>query len=323
VNHPFGVAVDADYIYWTNQGDGTIGRASLNGSSVNQSFISPAPEDEAEEEEISGESRYGIAVDATHIYWANDSSAEIGRANLNGSGLDPSFIFPATAFGVAVDSGSPLASQPTTTTVACAPGQLALPGSAICTATVSGSSAPTGAVVFSSSGAGTFAPTTSCALAAGGATQATCELAYTPTVAGGQTITAAYGGDEADGPSSATTTVQAASPSIATPLLPHISPIAPSSAIVLAKPKYNKKTGTASLTAIVPGPGRLVLSGAGIQRLTKYAKGAGKVTLAVKPSSKTIRVLKKTGKAKVIAVITFTPTGGAPHTESKALTLKG
>jgi virginiamycin B lyase len=326
--HPYGVAVNAAHIYWSNEETGTIARANLNGSEVEQSFINPLPEKEETEEEeneekISGESRYGIAIDSTHIYWANDASAEIGRANLDGSGFNPSFIPLATAFGVAVDSGSPPASQPTTTTVACAPDQLTLLGSTTCRATVSSVSAATGAVAFSSNGAGSFAPATSCSLAAVGATQAACMVTYTPTATGSQTITAAYGGDEADGSSSAIAIVQTASPSIAIPPLSHISQIPPSNAIALAKPKYNKKTGTAALIAIVPGPGRLVLSGAGIQKLTKNAQGAGKVTLTVKPSSKTVQTLKKAGKAKVIAKITFIPTDGAPHTESVPLTLKG
>ena len=36
---PFGVAVDSRYIYWANNSGGTIGRARLGGSEVNQGFI--------------------------------------------------------------------------------------------------------------------------------------------------------------------------------------------------------------------------------------------------------------------------------------------
>src|SRR6185436_13111989 len=45
----------------------------------------------------------GVAVDASHIYWA--ASASIGRADLNGTGVpDPDFITGTTnACGVAVD----------------------------------------------------------------------------------------------------------------------------------------------------------------------------------------------------------------------------
>src|SRR5262249_50762604 len=34
------IAVDATHIYWINEGDGTIGRANLNGTGVNESFQS-------------------------------------------------------------------------------------------------------------------------------------------------------------------------------------------------------------------------------------------------------------------------------------------
>ncbi len=76
------------------------------------------------------------------------------------------------------------------------------------------------------------------------------------------------------------------------------------------------------MSTMVPGPGKLVLSGKGIKGLTKLTKGAGPVTLAVKPSGKTRKVLEKTGRAKVKATLTFTPTGGIPSTRVVKLTLK-
>ena len=81
------LARDADaYIYWTNFITGTnittdtIGRANLDGTGVNQSFISGAS------------SPIGIAVDADHIYWENFATNTIGRANLDGTGVNQSFI---------------------------------------------------------------------------------------------------------------------------------------------------------------------------------------------------------------------------------------
>jgi hypothetical protein len=79
------VAVDAGHLYWANYGTGTtIGRAELNGTDVNQSFISGA----------SGVS--GVGVDGAHIYWANNGSSDngttIGRANLDGTDVNQSFI---------------------------------------------------------------------------------------------------------------------------------------------------------------------------------------------------------------------------------------
>jgi len=76
---------------------GIIGRANLDGSGVNQSFITE------------GQISLGVVVDGTHIYWANDASTvsgtiSIARANLDGSGANESFItFVDEPVGVAVD----------------------------------------------------------------------------------------------------------------------------------------------------------------------------------------------------------------------------
>ena len=74
---PVGLAVDGAHIYWANGGTRAIGRANLDGSGVNPSFITSA-----------GGS--GMAVNSAHIYWTSGDS--IGRANLDGSGVNPSFI---------------------------------------------------------------------------------------------------------------------------------------------------------------------------------------------------------------------------------------
>jgi Low-density lipoprotein receptor repeat class B len=98
---PSGVAVDAAHIYWTNLDSGTVGRANLDGTGVNQTFISGGNQPE------------GVAVDAAHIYWANNfigptgfDDDAIGRANLDGSGVNQQFITGriTSPFGVAVDA---------------------------------------------------------------------------------------------------------------------------------------------------------------------------------------------------------------------------
>jgi hypothetical protein len=90
----FTVAVVSGHVYWANNSTGTIGRADLDGTGANQSFIGGA----------SGPS--GVAVDAGHVYWANLAAGTIGRANLDGTGASQSFIGGASSpFGVAVGAG--------------------------------------------------------------------------------------------------------------------------------------------------------------------------------------------------------------------------
>jgi hypothetical protein len=88
------LAARADaYVYWTNYDTGTIGRANLDGTGANPSFIAGAG------------NPGGVAVDAAHVYWTYFDTDAIGRANLDGTGANPSFIAAPTSPGsqVAVD----------------------------------------------------------------------------------------------------------------------------------------------------------------------------------------------------------------------------
>ena len=91
------IAVDAAHLYWSDANG--IGRASVNGSNVEPDFITTA------------QSPAGVAVDAQYIYWASRASggptaatAAIGRANLDGTGVDESFIVTGWRDAVAVDA---------------------------------------------------------------------------------------------------------------------------------------------------------------------------------------------------------------------------
>jgi virginiamycin B lyase len=68
------------HIYWASHRDGTIGRADIDGSGVNPSFITGVA------------SPCGVAVIGDHIYWGDDTDNTIGRANLDGTGVNPKFI---------------------------------------------------------------------------------------------------------------------------------------------------------------------------------------------------------------------------------------
>ena len=109
VVNPWGVAVDGQHIFWTHREgtsppySGSIGRANLDASGVSPDFITGASEPE------------GIAVDYNHVYWANyyDCSnnqtqsgcagGTIGRANLDGSGVNQSFLAADSALGSGCD----------------------------------------------------------------------------------------------------------------------------------------------------------------------------------------------------------------------------
>jgi hypothetical protein len=72
-----------NFVYWSNLFGSSIGRAKINGSGANDSFIGGTP------------NAGGVAVDSKFIYWTEQSGSSngaIGRANLDGSGVTHNFI---------------------------------------------------------------------------------------------------------------------------------------------------------------------------------------------------------------------------------------
>jgi hypothetical protein len=85
------------FIYWTDFSTNSITRASLDGTYVDENFISGA----------SAGSIVGLAADADHIYWPSivgGSTWTISRANLDGTEVDPFFIIGDFTTGLAVDA---------------------------------------------------------------------------------------------------------------------------------------------------------------------------------------------------------------------------
>ena len=79
------------FVYWTETAIGTAGRANVDGSGVNITFITGLDKPQ------------GTAIDSAHIYWVTGLGT-IGRANLDGTGVNGIFIIGALgAQGVAVD----------------------------------------------------------------------------------------------------------------------------------------------------------------------------------------------------------------------------
>lgn len=86
--------------------------------------------------------------------------------------------------------------------------------------------------------------------------------------------------------------------------------------------KLNARNGTAVLSVKIPGPGTVSLAGKGLKPATAKASKGGAVKLAVKLLGQAKRKLLATGKAKVKATVSYTPTGGPKASKSKSITLK-
>jgi virginiamycin B lyase len=84
-----GLAVDGSHLYWTTLNGTSIGRANLDGSDQLPQFIPDI------------EKPCGVAVDGSFVYWGD--LFRVGRARLDGSGVEKNFISTDPACGVAVD----------------------------------------------------------------------------------------------------------------------------------------------------------------------------------------------------------------------------
>jgi large repetitive protein len=96
------------------------------------------------------------------------------------------------------------------------------------------------------------------------------------------------------------------------------------------KPKPGKltkdmKKGTATLAISLSGPGKLVVSGSGVKKVTGQVKKAGVAKVKITAKGKALKTLKEKGKVTVTVKIAFTPTGGntVKATKSVVLALKG
>ena len=113
------VAVDGNHIYWSEYETGSgptftsaIGRANLDGTGVDSAFISSPS--------AAGFTPRQLEVDAGHLYWLNQRMSpypptveSIGRASLDGSGVEQSFLAAYGANSLAVDAGYLYWSHPT------------------------------------------------------------------------------------------------------------------------------------------------------------------------------------------------------------------
>lgn len=143
-----GIAVNGSYIYFSqpeigasmDANTGTIARANLNGSGVDENFITHA-EDPNE-----------LVLDGSHIYWSTSLDGfgdlgpghTIGRANMDASNVEPAYITTGTPTeGIAVDSSSLYWAGGTNDTI----GRVDLDGTNINPNYITGATVPEGVAV--------------------------------------------------------------------------------------------------------------------------------------------------------------------------------
>lgn len=98
------------------------------------------------------------------------------------------------------------------------------------------------------------------------------------------------------------------------------SPTAPSNAFAVGRLSRNREKGTGVLALTVPAPGTVILTSPKLRSQT-IAAAAGEVAVPVKAARDAKRKLRRKGKLKASAEITFTPTGGTPGTQTARVKL--
>ena len=343
--NPSAVAVDGAHVYWLNHSvtrGSSIGRAKLDGTGVEPSFIAglDLPND--------------LAVDDAHIYWADRGG--IGRANLDGTGADL-FIEPPRGVGfvedfvgVAVSGASIYWAFQESAPVSGFPGVPQI--RSIGCANIDGTGANYELITADARNVALDAAhvywTTSIGIGRANLDGTAAQEGFIPaTLAIGVAANAAniywtnfdgvdghIGRANLDGsnvnqtfinPPSTARDVAVDGPPPGSPGTSSCPPPPPPppNDFSFGKLKRNLKKGTAKLTVKVPGGGELELAKTKkVKADDEPAEAGGKEKLLVKPRGKAKNKLNQTGKAKVKAKVTYTPTGGEPNTESKQVKLK-
>ena len=299
--HPEAIAVDTThgYLYWVNANPcctsdpgGTIGRANLDGTGVDPDFISGIG------------SPHGVAVDGAHVYWDDThttvtptgsvSDFAIGRANLDGTGVDQGFIEPGGGNGLAVDDAHVYWSVATW----------------INRANLNGTGAEYGFIDLQR------IDTVMYEIAVNGS-----HIYWIGNVGPSRN---AIGRANLDGSRVTNKLITGFNPfggSDPTGLALDALGPPPSNEFGVRGVKVNRK-GSAKLTVKVAGPGELELAKTGsVKGQRKRAAQSGKAKLTVKAKGKAKKRLNKRGKTTVKAKVTYTPDGGTSDTKSKTIKL--
>jgi hypothetical protein len=341
-----GVAVDSKYIYWTQGTTATssIGRANLDGTGVNQNFI---PHAGSVQDFDPAPSHAGIAVNGSSIFWDNTGSGFVGRANIDGSSPTGSLVQagPDPACGIAADQNFVywldvgLAQSVSRATVNGGDKQ---------TNYINGATGSCGVAVDSNF---LYWGSTSKAIGRAPVGGGTANNNFIPSAVPaansvcGVAVNSQYvfwgNSGASDFIGRANLGGGSSNPSlIAGPTDPCLPAAAPANKITVTSVTRKKKKGTATIGAKVPGPGQVTLNqvstppdtnavASAVKQQGLTLTAAGSFKLAVKPTGKTAKKLKKQvkkkgrGKVKVKVFIHFNPAGvaGVPNTRQVTVEL--
>jgi hypothetical protein len=292
-------------------------------------------------------------VTSTHIYWANDNGT-IGRVNLDGSAPNSDFINTTSGAHCGLAADTSFIYWTDTINPSDTIGRAGLDGSNPNPAFISGISAECGPAVdpsFIYWGTDTVPGSIGRASVGGGGatnnfipnattTGVPCGVAVNSQfVFWGNALATAIGRANINGNAPNPTLIPGASS-------PCALAAAPSNKVTINSVKKNKKKGTATINAKVPGPGQVTLSetggpqdvnavAAGVKQQGLTITQASSFKLAVKPTGKTAKKLNKQikkqlkkkskakAKANVKVFVTFVPAGvaGVPNSQPVKITL--
>jgi len=161
---------------------------------------------------------------------------------------------------------------------------------------------------------------------------ATCtvEVAFSPNAAGAAEAELVLDAGEGKDPvvvelsGSGTHSVEPAPPTLGTLAPPPAR--APSNAVDLGRLELDRRTGTALLPVVVPGPGTVELDGPCLggadARRAVSVSAAGMVLFTIQARAHCRKQLRRKGSTSFGVSVAFTPTGGHPGIEYRRLTLR-
>jgi hypothetical protein len=338
LNRPIGDAVDSKFIYWADWNANRIGRANLDGTGVNLNFITGVhPEgiavtsnsgifwgnDTGTSDTIghanidggnpvinfasTGTSICGVAADQNFVYWLDNTNNKIGRVPISGGTPDPNFISLPTGSGCGLAVDSSYVYWPVSQNVGRVP--------------VAGGTPDPNFIPNGTSGI-LFRPSP--------AVNAQYVFWSNPSSTPGSS---AIGRANINGSSPNPSLIGGVAS-------PNLLAAAPSNKITVNSITKNRKKGTATINAKVPGPGQVTLNqastppdvnatAAAVKQVGLTITSASSFKLPVKPTGKTAKKLNKAvkkkgkGKVKVKVFIHFVPAGvaGVPNTQPVTITL--